>query len=109
MSKCYIRNIKDNLGKFKDRSDEGIFLGYSCKRKAYQCYNKRLGNIMERVEVKVDEENAHMSSYYNDYPMYEEIEEEQSPPSSPKSSPSVSPKTSPPTSPKGSPQATPKS
>jgi len=34
-SKCYIRNTKDSLGKFEDRADEGIFLGYSCKSKAY--------------------------------------------------------------------------
>ena len=37
-SKCYIRKIEKNLGKFEDRSDEGIFLGYSIKSKAYKCY-----------------------------------------------------------------------
>ena len=28
-SKCYIKRIDQNLGKFDDRVDEGIFLGYS--------------------------------------------------------------------------------
>jgi len=34
-SKCYIRRDEENLGKFDARSDEGIFLGYSNKSKAY--------------------------------------------------------------------------
>lgn len=108
-SKCYIRNTKDSLSKFEDRANERIFLGYSCKSKAYQCYNKRLGKVMESVDVKVDERNAEISNDYYDYPMYEENEKEQSPPPSPKSSSSASPKTSLPTSPKISPQETPKS
>ena len=33
-SKCYIKRTDKNLGKFDPRTDEGIFLGYSCKRKA---------------------------------------------------------------------------
>ena len=28
-SKCYIRNDRENLGKFDAKSDESIFLGYS--------------------------------------------------------------------------------
>ena len=36
-SKCYIKR-DDDIGKFDPRSDEGIFLGYSLKRKAYICY-----------------------------------------------------------------------
>ena len=27
-SKCYIKSIEENLGKFDDRADEGIFIGY---------------------------------------------------------------------------------
>jgi len=33
-SKCYIKRIEENLGKFNDRADDGIFLGYSTKSKA---------------------------------------------------------------------------
>ena len=29
-SKCYIKGDDDNLKKFDSRTDEGIFLGYSC-------------------------------------------------------------------------------
>jgi transposase InsO family protein len=35
-SKCYIKRLDENLGKFDARSDEGIFLGYSCNKKAYK-------------------------------------------------------------------------
>ena len=34
-SKCYIKREDKNLGKFESRVDEGIFVGYSRKRKAY--------------------------------------------------------------------------
>ena len=40
-SKCYIKREDQNLGKFESRVDEGIFVGYSRKRKAYKCYNLR--------------------------------------------------------------------
>ena len=40
-SKCYIKREDQNLGKFESRVDEGIFFGYSRKRKAYKCYNLR--------------------------------------------------------------------
>ena len=33
-SKCYTKKDDGNIGKFESRSDEEIFLGYSCKRKA---------------------------------------------------------------------------
>ena len=40
--KCFVlNNDKDNLGKFDEKSDEGIFLGYSLTSKAYRIYNKR--------------------------------------------------------------------
>ena len=55
-SKCYIKRIDENLGKFEPRADEGILLGYSPHRKAYKCYNKRLGKIVESIDVVVDEE-----------------------------------------------------
>ena len=53
-SKCYIKR-EDDIGKFDPRSDEGIFLGYSTKIKAYRCYNQRLKKIFESENVRVDE------------------------------------------------------
>eukprot|EP00253_Pinus_taeda_P023547 PITA_23547 len=35
--------------------DEGILLGYSPYNKAYKCYNKRLGRIVDSIDVVVDE------------------------------------------------------
>ena len=35
--------------------DEGIFLGYSCKSKAYRCLNLSTHKIIESAHVKVDE------------------------------------------------------
>lgn len=54
-SKCYIKRMEENLGKFDDRTDEGIFLGYSMKSKAYECYNKRLKKIVKSADIKIDE------------------------------------------------------
>jgi hypothetical protein len=34
-SKCYIKRDDEDLGKFDFIVDEGIFLGYSSRRKAY--------------------------------------------------------------------------
>ena len=42
-------------GKFDVKSDEGIFLGYSCKSKAYRCLNLSTNKIIESEHVKVDE------------------------------------------------------
>eukprot|EP00253_Pinus_taeda_P015597 PITA_15597 len=57
-SKCYIKNTDENLGKFEPRANEGILLGYSPHSKAYKCYNKRLGKIVESIDVVVDEEET---------------------------------------------------
>lgn len=35
-SKFFILNTKDNLGKFDPKVDEGIFVGYSDRSKAYR-------------------------------------------------------------------------
>ena len=45
----------DDVGKFDDRSDEGMFLGYLLKRKAYRCFNQRNKTIMESANVRIDE------------------------------------------------------
>lgn len=41
--------------KFDPISDEGIFLGYSTKRKSFKCYNRLLKKIVESANIKVDE------------------------------------------------------
>ncbi|KAL3510114.1 hypothetical protein ACH5RR_029515 [Cinchona calisaya] len=55
--KCFILKIKENLGKFDKKSDEGIFLGYSSDKKAYRVYNRRTLLIEEVVHVTFDESN----------------------------------------------------
>jgi hypothetical protein len=55
-SKCYIKNNDENIGKYDDRADEGIFLGYATNSKGYICYNKRLHKLVDCIDIKVDEE-----------------------------------------------------
>ncbi|XP_070032480.1 uncharacterized protein [Nicotiana tomentosiformis] len=50
-------NGKEALGKFYDRSDEGVFLGYSPHSKAYKVFNKRTMRIEENVHVIFDDSN----------------------------------------------------
>ncbi|XP_075096457.1 uncharacterized protein LOC142174542 [Nicotiana tabacum] len=54
--KCFVlNNVKEALGKFNAKSDEGIFLGYSSQSKAYKVYNKRTQCIEESIHVIFDE------------------------------------------------------
>jgi hypothetical protein len=55
-SKCYIKNNDGNIGKYDDRDDEGILLGYATNSKGYRCYNKRLHKLVDCIDIKVDEE-----------------------------------------------------
>ena len=55
-SKCYINNNDENIGKYDDSVDEGIFLGYSKNSKGYKCYNKRLHKLVDCNNIKVDAE-----------------------------------------------------
>jgi hypothetical protein len=55
-SKCYIKNNDENIGKYDDRVDEGIFLGYATDSKGYICYNKRLHKLVDCIDIKVYEE-----------------------------------------------------
>ena len=76
-SKCYIKINDDHLGKFHDRTDEGIFLGYSTEGRAYKCYNKRLKRTVESMDVRVDEElpqnlSNHEEDEVDDDSSYEE-------------------------------------
>ena len=49
-SKCYILKESRN-GKFDVKSDEGIFLGYSTKSKAYKRLNANTNKIVESENV----------------------------------------------------------
>lgn len=53
-SKCYILK-ESRKGKFDVKCDEGIFLGYSNKRKSYKCLNPDTHKIIEIAHVKIDE------------------------------------------------------
>jgi hypothetical protein len=65
-SKCYIKNNDENLGKYDDRVDEGIFLGYATNSKGYRCYNKRLHKMVHCIDVKVDEGIPTREMYSNE-------------------------------------------
>jgi hypothetical protein len=78
-SKCYIKNNDENLGKYDDRDDEGIFLGYATNSKGYRfflgyatnskgyrCYNKRLHKMVDCIDVKVDEGIPAREMYSNE-------------------------------------------
>ena len=57
-SKCFIKRDDGKIEKFDSRVEEGIFVGQSSKRKAYKCYNLRLGKVVETINVKIDESNS---------------------------------------------------
>jgi len=71
-SKCYIKNNDEQLGKLEPKADEGILLGYSPHNKAYKCYNKRLGRIVDSIDVVVDEKG-----YIPRQVNYEDIKEDE--------------------------------
>jgi len=56
--KCYVlNNGKESLGKFDEKADVGIFLGYSLSSHAYRIYNKRLMTVEESIHVIFYETN----------------------------------------------------
>lgn len=52
--KFYIKRDND-INKFDPKNDEGMFLGYSLKCKAYKCFNYRTKTIVECSNVKINE------------------------------------------------------
>ena len=50
-----LNNGKENLGKFDEKADNGIFIDYSSNNHAYRVYNKRLMIVEESVHVVFDE------------------------------------------------------
>ena len=53
-SKCYILK-ESRKGEFDVKGDEGIFLGYYCRSKAYKCLNLTTHKIIESAHVRIDE------------------------------------------------------
>ena len=72
-SGCYIKRDDRNIGKFDSRVDEGIFVGYSSKIKAYKCYNIRLSKVVESINVNIDESSLPRARKED----YDEQEEEE--------------------------------
>ena len=60
----FVLNDRDNLGKFDQKADEGIFLGYSRTSKAYRVYIKRTRSAVESTNVTFDEKEAVETSYH---------------------------------------------
>ncbi|XP_057418308.1 uncharacterized protein LOC130712495 [Lotus japonicus] len=56
--KCFILNTKDNVGKFDNKSDQGILLGYSTHSKAYRVFNSRTKAVEESINVKFDDHST---------------------------------------------------
>ena len=53
---CFVlNNGKENMGKFDEKADNGIFIGYSSNSHAYRVYNMRLMIVEESVHVVFDE------------------------------------------------------
>jgi len=50
-----LNNGKENTGKFDEKADLDIFIGYSLISHAYRIYNKRLMIVEESVHVVFDE------------------------------------------------------
>ncbi|XP_072094203.1 uncharacterized protein [Arachis hypogaea] len=69
--KCFILNIKENLGKFDPKTHEGIFLGYSTNSKAYRVYNKNSKTVEETMHVTFCETNIVPSVCIDDSPGFE--------------------------------------
>ncbi|MGI4458266.1 hypothetical protein ACR2WA_25375, partial [Klebsiella pneumoniae] len=53
-SRCYVHK-DDRNGKFDQKSEEGKFLGYSSRSKAFKCLMKSSNKILESANVKIDE------------------------------------------------------
>ena len=54
-SLCYILNDREPIGKFDEKSDDSVFLGYYSNSRAYRVYNKRTMVVMESINVRVDD------------------------------------------------------
>jgi hypothetical protein len=64
------------MGKFDSHVDKGILVGYSSTRKSYKCYNLRLNNVVERINVTIDETGIPESKEEENKSMEQLFEEE---------------------------------
>nr|GEX65772.1 hypothetical protein [Tanacetum cinerariifolium] len=57
---CYVMilNTLDNLGKIKEKGDEGYFIGYSMSSKEFRVFNKRTRRVEENLHVEFLENKA---------------------------------------------------
>ncbi|GJR19130.1 integrase, catalytic region, zinc finger, CCHC-type containing protein [Tanacetum coccineum] len=55
LTRCYLFNDYDDVGKLKEKGDIGVFVGYSKESAAFRVYNKRTRKIHESVNVNFDE------------------------------------------------------
>ncbi|GJU43903.1 putative ribonuclease H-like domain-containing protein [Tanacetum coccineum] len=53
-----ILNTLDHLGKFDGKSDDGFFVGYSLKSKAFRVYNIRTRKVKENLHVRFLEDKT---------------------------------------------------
>nr|GEW54404.1 hypothetical protein [Tanacetum cinerariifolium] len=53
-----ILNTLDNLGEFKEKGDEGYFIGYSMSSKTFRVFNKRTRRVEENLHVEFLENKA---------------------------------------------------
>nr|GEU32293.1 retrovirus-related Pol polyprotein from transposon TNT 1-94 [Tanacetum cinerariifolium] len=53
-----ILNTLENLGKFKEKGDEGYFIRYSMSSKAFRVFNKRTRRVEENLHVEFLENKA---------------------------------------------------
>nr|GEX94817.1 retrovirus-related Pol polyprotein from transposon TNT 1-94 [Tanacetum cinerariifolium] len=53
-----ILNTLENIGKFKEKGDEGYFIGYSMSSKAFRVFNKRTKKVEENLHVEFLENKA---------------------------------------------------
>ncbi|XP_042753226.1 uncharacterized protein LOC122195409 [Lactuca sativa] len=70
-SKYFLFNSKGNRNKFDEKTNEGIFLGYSLTLKAYRVLNKRSKKIEESYYVTFDDK--YMKKYQKEDCQSEEI------------------------------------
>ncbi|MEQ5265909.1 hypothetical protein, partial [Escherichia coli] len=74
-------NGKSHLKAFDERADEGIFMGYSEKSKAFRVLNKRTMVIEESIHVVFDEpskEDVVISEKQTDEGTKDKVRDEQS-------------------------------